>query len=289
MEVKQGRDGFGIRMRLAAFFRLANNVKHPLAVYWFAKRKGSGKGTVVVDKQTGTQMYCPPDGFQILSEAWYNRDYDVTEVPLRPGDMVVDVGANHGYFTCYAAAKGAEVLAIEPSSANFALLQKNVELNNWQRQVTCRQLAIGATNGETLLYQFGRYAGALHAIHPLYAERNSGQPLETLATERVQQHTLAEVLEQFGATSIRMLKLDVEGMELEILKSIPVELARNIDCIVMEYHHVYDVKEVYAVASTLGCFEVSLANQLPWAARQIIRLVNKRVWQTIPNFDYDKH
>jgi FkbM family methyltransferase len=289
MIVKQGRDEFGIMMRLAAFFRLTYNVKQALAVYWFAKRKGSGKGKVVVDRLTGAKMYCPPDGFQILSEAWYNRDYDVTEVPLRPGDLVVDVGANHGYFSCYAASKGAKVLAIEPSSANFAILQKNIALNNWQQQVECRQLAIGATARETVLYRFGRYAGALHAIHPVYAERNSGQPLETLATERVQQHTMAEALEQFGASNIRLLKLDVEGMELEILKSIPVELARDIDCIVMEYHHVYDVKEVYAAASAFGCFEVSLANQLPWAARQIIRLVNKRVWQTIPNFDYDRH
>ena len=231
-------------------------------------------------------MVCPPDGFQILSESWYNRDYDVIEVPIRPNDIVIDIGANNGYFSCYVAQKGAIVLAIEPSASNLEVLQTNISLNKFDKQITVIPFAVAQNEGFTALFKIERYAGALYTTNPIYARSNSGKEIKFLNTERVRTKSINEILQLAGNNRIRMLKLDCEGAEWEILESLDFQLANKIDCIVIEYHHVYHLKELYNMIDKLGCFEISLANQLPWAARQIIKLVHIKVWKEISNYHY---
>jgi hypothetical protein len=54
---------------------------------------------------------------------------------LRPGDLFVDVGANVGSYTIWAAELGAEVIALEPAQDTFALLAENVALNGYLVQL----------------------------------------------------------------------------------------------------------------------------------------------------------
>ena len=48
---------------------------------------------------------------------------------LNEGDMLFDIGANVGVFSCYAASKRAKVIAFEPESSNFFILNKNLRRN----------------------------------------------------------------------------------------------------------------------------------------------------------------
>jgi len=57
-----------------------------------------------------------------LSDLWYNH--------INAGDLVIDIGANLGWYTKLANLKGATCIAIEPEPNNFTLLQKNCDENN---------------------------------------------------------------------------------------------------------------------------------------------------------------
>ena len=65
---------------------------------------------IAVDRQTGVRCPFPQAAFHMLSSIWYEHDYDIPDMPIREGDVVIDIGANHGFFACYAASKGAPTL-----------------------------------------------------------------------------------------------------------------------------------------------------------------------------------
>ena len=74
---------------------------------------------------------------------------------VQPGDRVLDVGANLGYFTLVAAARAGaagHVYAFEPEPRNYRLLEANVALNGFQQRVTCCEAALSDHDGHAELY-----------------------------------------------------------------------------------------------------------------------------------------
>jgi FkbM family methyltransferase len=60
----------------------------------------------------------------------------------REGDLVVDVGASFGGWTLPALARGARVVAIEPSAVSGEILRENVELNGWSDMFTLHRAVV---------------------------------------------------------------------------------------------------------------------------------------------------
>jgi FkbM family methyltransferase len=75
-----------------------------------------------------TVVYCSPDNnLRTLlpgEMGWDRRLFDYVDAFVKPGDVVWDVGANHGAFTFSAAARAKAVVAIEADIFNAALLQQ---------------------------------------------------------------------------------------------------------------------------------------------------------------------
>lgn len=70
---------------------------------------------------------------------------------IRSGDIVVDVGANAGYYSLLFASLGARVYSYEPHPQNFALLKHNVERNNINN-ITLYNAAVSDVEGMTNLH-----------------------------------------------------------------------------------------------------------------------------------------
>lgn len=142
---------------------------------------------------------------------------------LRPGDAVVDVGAHIGWFTLLAAASvgptGA-VRSFEPFPSSFALLERNVR-DDGLAQVQVQQVAVGAEAGSLRLGpQAGSDSGSVSAAAGA-GEGGLEVPVATL------DDLLAEGTTHAGiAAPLRLLKLDVEGYEPEVLAGAPATLAR---------------------------------------------------------------
>ena len=91
---------------------------------------------------------------------------------IKKGDVVLDIGANIGYYTLiFARLVGEEgkVFAFEPDPENFALLKKNVEINGYHNVVLV-QKAISNKTGKIRLFKFDDFKAG-HRIHDSHDSR----------------------------------------------------------------------------------------------------------------------
>lgn len=140
-------------------------------------------------------------------------DYEVVLNQWLPpvGGVVVDSGAFIGRHTLqYARAVGpaGRVVAVEPFGENFRLLESNVRRNGYD-QVTPVCCALGAANGEVTLF-FERESSTATTLRP----QSASAPRTTIVPLR----TLDTVLGELDITRVDMLKIDVEGAELSVLR-----------------------------------------------------------------------
>ncbi len=130
---------------------------------------------------------------------------------LRHGMTFVDIGANIGSYSMPAAALvGTEgrVIAFEPASDNLAIFKETIALNN-ASNIILEQLALSDKSGEGKLRL---HDGANTGQHALAVEGQAG------VVESVTLTTLDDYLEQTGIRKVDVVKLDVEGVELKVLK-----------------------------------------------------------------------
>lgn len=121
---------------------------------------------------------------------------------LHPGSVFVDVGANIGVYTLWAAESGAQVIAIEPDRDAFSALQENLALNDYN--VTLMPVALSDRPGELRLTR-----AADSSLNHLVFE--DGPTL----TQTVAVDTLDNVLGERTADGV---KIDVEGSERLVLE-----------------------------------------------------------------------
>jgi FkbM family methyltransferase len=170
------------------------------------------------------------EGF--LRNAVESGNYTRQEFALRATDTVIDIGANIGAFSVYAASqvKRGRVLAFEPASDNFALLAQNARLNGLANLTTVRAAVAGRSGSITLYRAQGSGAHSTTA----------GRLAATTGTEEVEALSLEEVFRRYDVDRCHLLKLNCEGAEFEILYSAPAEVLARIDRIAMEYHATED-------------------------------------------------
>jgi FkbM family methyltransferase len=125
---------------------------------------------------------------------------------LRPGDLLVDVGANVGLHTLLAAACGAEVVALEPLPAARAMLERNVARNGLAGRVLI--LAAGAADARGELTFTDGPSCLNHVVGP---GEVPGVPVR-----KVPVVPLDEVVP--SGRPVVMLKIDVEGFEAAVLR-----------------------------------------------------------------------
>lgn len=162
----------------------------------------------------------------VVKEVFLLDHYRFALERLKPGSVVVDVGAQIGVFSVYVARRGPHNLRVhsfEPMSANYAMLKRNLELNNLHR-VTPHNAAITAAAGSFKLYLSSDNTG----MHSLYGGGTKFEEIEGRAF-----NTLYESL---GIERCDVLKLDCEGAEHEILMTATDNVLNRTSSIVMEYH-----------------------------------------------------
>ena len=60
---------------------------------------------------------------------------------MQPGETFIDIGANMGIYTIYAAKRGLKVIAFEPEAQNYALLCRSIMINELDVQAYCVALS----------------------------------------------------------------------------------------------------------------------------------------------------
>ena len=152
---------------------------------------------------------------------------------LRPGDVVIDVGAHIGTFSIPAAVQtpALRVLAFEPDPRNFAWLTANAALNALPAErFQAWPLAVYSHAG-TFAFSVGGTSttGALTETG-FYKIRAGAEQLNLPAT------TLEAIFAEQGIDRCRLLKLDCEGSEYEILENAAPGLRAKIENMIIEAH-----------------------------------------------------
>ena len=77
---------------------------------------------------------------------------------LQDVDVLVNVGANIGYYCCHALHMGKPVIAVEPNTRNLHYLLKNIQNNGWAKLAEVFPVAMGS--GADILQMWGGGTGA---------------------------------------------------------------------------------------------------------------------------------
>jgi len=163
-------------------------------------------------------------------------NYEVAEVrfctrTLAPGQTVVDVGANIGLYTLLAAKSvgpDGNVHAFEPEPENARRIRVNLALNG-VGNVELFEAAVYSTPGVVELNVFAPEFNAWHSIgRPEVVDpAHPSTPVEPTATIEVPAVTLDDHCRTHAIDRIDLLKVDVEGAELDVLKGARELLAQR--------------------------------------------------------------
>lgn len=156
-----------------------------------------------------------------------STDYLMKSGVLKEGDVVLDIGANIGYYALMESrlvSDSGKVYAIEPVSSNIQALKRNIQLNNY-KNIETFHLAVGNKNEKSLVY--------ISAKSNLSAMERSLSRKEIVSTEEVDVVTVDSFLKD--KTIPNLIRMDVEGYEYYIIKGMSKTLKKNVK-ILMELH-----------------------------------------------------
>lgn len=169
--------------------------------------------------------------------------------PLVPDDsLIVDAGANIGNHTVFfAKVLGAKVLSCEPNPAAIRVLKRNVELNGLQDRVELYEVALGSGTGR------GRV---------LDVEAHNAGMAQVLVDDSgdVEIRSLDEIV---GERFVHLIKIDVEGMESDVLRGAKGTLERCSPHLVVEAGTVEGLEQIEAVVRPMGYRKFKVYNHTP--------------------------
>lgn len=159
-------------------------------------------------------------------------DYERYGCVIEKGDRVLDIGANIGIFAHRAETRGArEIVSFEPLSPAYECLKRNAGINTITNK-------IGVSSKNDLMN---------FSVHTDYTHVGGGSYLThknviTIYEEYVNVIGINDLFNKHGIFDF--IKIDIEGGEVEIMKSISDENLSSCRCLAMELHGVDDVQNI---------------------------------------------
>lgn len=169
----------------------------------------------------GHKMYLDANDSLSLS---VNGVYEPVETELlkklvKPGDTVLDIGANIGYYTLILAGlvgDGGKVYAFEPDPTNYDLLRRNVELNGY-KNIVLVQKATSNQNGSLRLY----LCADNKAMHRVYASQYCEDDFVEIEAVKLDDYFAGR------DEQIDFVKIDIEGAEYAAIEGMRSLLGKN--------------------------------------------------------------
>lgn len=158
-------------------------------------------------------------------------DYEIKQVHLEEGDVVIEAGANLGVFTCYAASKGNEVIAFEPSKKALNVLLEQQKL--YPNKIQIMEVALSDAVGTTTFYESSNCAFSSLRDRDKNASRID-----------VCMETIDNLVKNGKLKRVDFIKADIEGAERDMLRGAKETLKTMAPKLSICTYHLPDDKEV---------------------------------------------
>lgn len=169
-------------------------------------------------KRRGGNIALPRMRFKVISRIIRTGLTDTFVAEISEGDVVIDVGANIGYYSILASeltGQSGSVYAFEPDSKHFAKLVNHLEMNR------CRNVVVEnrglSEKTEMLRLYLSEDNSSDHSTYPVAGRHSADVPGVSL-DDYCRQHELGRV---------DFIKIDVQGFEPVVLRGMSETLERN--------------------------------------------------------------
>ena len=186
------------------------------------------------DTKLGSRYMVFREAYGRLMEQFIRGIYE-KDCQLQKGDIVIDAGASWGFNTVDFSRKvGNEgiVVAIEPDKDSLVYLERNIELNGC-KNVTVVKKGLWSKKGKLKFY-LNENMGTNSAIIP--GKKVTG-------TTEIEVDTLDNILDELGIDigKVVLMKMDIEGAEIEALKGMDRIVSKNNDVkVAVASYHIVD-------------------------------------------------
>lgn len=156
----------------------------------------------------------------VVKEIFEENVYEVKDTHFNRGGVVVDIGANIGTFSLFAAQYADKVFAVEPEPHNLEALKNNININNMNDKVIPVPYGISDFKGTAVIHDSGGGSS-------IKDDGSFGAEIEIM--------TLDNLFSLYEIDSVDVLKIDVEGSELEIILGASQDNLNKCKYITMEF------------------------------------------------------
>lgn len=214
---------------------------------WFDKRNGKTDPT----KNSDAYNACWFEIFDFYECGSDGCDYEKYGCQIQPGDVVVDIGGNIGIFAHRAETRGASaVYSFEPLTKTFLALSMNAgpKTKIFKNAIFSDQrllkMSIPEKNSNT--------GGGMLSDKLLELGR------ESIIEEVVSTIPINSLFEDSMIGKIDFMKMDIEGAELECLRSISDENLSSLRCFAAEFHRNIPGMDQFREEFTARCERLGL-------------------------------
>ena len=158
--------------------------------------------------------------------------YEYGEVRLKEGDVVFDCGSNFGVFSVYAASKGCQSYAFEPTPALNDLIKQQSALNG--EKIHPVLMAVSDAEGEAVFHVDEYSSGGSSLL----------KRAESTSDIKVKLTSLDQFVETHHLDKVDFIKADIEGAERLLLKGAKNILKQHQPALALCTYHLPDDKEV---------------------------------------------
>lgn len=216
------------RLKVLKRYQRIFGIRGPMGI---AKGKLRGRPVLLQTKDFGLKypvyLRVPSSDVRVFAQIFIRNEYkfDVNRDP----DFIIDAGANIGLASIYFANQfpNARILAIEPEKENFEILVKNV------KPYPNVQPVLGALWGERTEVEVVDH-GLGNWGFMIEASTDSGSSA-TSSHQKVEGMTVDMILDSHDVQKVCILKLDIEGAELEVFRNSSSWIDR-VDSLIIELH-----------------------------------------------------
>lgn len=179
---------------------------------------------------------------------------------FKEGETLWDIGANVGLYSIYAAKRGCRVIAFEPSVFNLEFLVRNINLNHVAERVGVAALALGGNAPGFAMLRMSSTAWG-DSQNSLDSATPQGAAADAPAIHyQVVGLPLDSVRETLRLSYPHHIKIDVDGIEPEILESGPLTL-QHVTSVLVEIPQHVGAREKISTALTRAGLELVLTQR----------------------------